>query len=110
MSSFLYTRHISVEERKNKLVHDLKDVVTDADDLLKEVANSSVEEFAAAREKIEQRLRTARASLDHARIAATRKVHEAADASEIYARENPWKAFGIPAIAALVVFALISRR
>lgn len=33
-----------------------------------------------------------------------------ADATQEYARENPWKAFGIPALAGLIVFLLVSRR
>lgn len=106
----LYKSRHTVESRKNQLVKDLKDVVVDADELLREVAGSTAEEFAAARAKIQDRLRVARSRLDHARVAVTRQVGEAADAAQEYARENPWKAFGIPAVAALIVFLLVSRR
>lgn len=106
----LYAKHGAVEDRKNKLVKDLRGVVADTDDLLQEVANASGEEFAAARAKIEARLRQARSRLDHARIAVARKACDAAEAGHEYARENPWKAFGLPALGGLVVFILLSRR
>ena len=110
MNLSLYPSHGGVERKKNRLVSDLKSVVADADDLLQEVGNSTAEEFAAARARIEDRLREARSRLDHARVAVTRKVGDAADATQEYARENPWKAFGLPAVAGLIVFLLVSRR
>lgn len=110
MNISLYRHRGTVEAKKDRLVNDLKGVVADADDLLQEVASSTTEEFFAARTKIEDRLRVARSRLDHARVAVTRQVGAAADATAEYARENPWKAFGLPAVAALVVFALLSRR
>lgn len=105
-----YPSHGVVERKKDRLVRDLRSVVADADDLLQEVGNSTADEFAAARSKIEDRLREARSSLDHARRAVSRKVGDVAGATGEYARENPWKAFGLPAVAGLIVFLLVSRR
>ena len=110
MNLSLYPRHGVVERKKDRLVRDLKSVVADADDLLQVVGSSTAEEFAAARAKIEDRLREARSRLDHARVAISRKAGDAAEATQEYARENPWKAFGIPAVAGLIVFLLVSRR
>ena len=103
------SRH-PVTDRKNQLVRDLRGVVVDADDLLQELANSTAEEFGAARAGIEQRLTLARAGLDEARINALRSVSAAADATQAYARENPWKAIGLPVAAGLIVAFLLSRR
>jgi ElaB/YqjD/DUF883 family membrane-anchored ribosome-binding protein len=110
MNLSLYRSHGVVERKKDRLVRDLKSVVADADDLLQEVGNSTAEEFAAARARVEDRLREARSRLDQARVAISRKAGDAVEATQEYARENPWKAFGIPAVAALVVFLLVSRR
>jgi ElaB/YqjD/DUF883 family membrane-anchored ribosome-binding protein len=110
MNIALYGSHGSVERKKDRLVLDLKGVVADADDLLQEVAGATAEEFAATRARIEGRLREARSRLDQARIAVAGKVCDAAEATQEYARENPWKAFGIPAVAGLLVFLLVSRR
>lgn len=103
------SRH-PVIDRKNQLVKDLKGVVVDADDLLQELANSTAEEFSAARAGIEQRLKLARAGLDEARSNALRSVAAAADATQAYARENPWKAIGLPVAAGLLVAFVLSRR
>lgn len=110
MNLSLYPSHGVVERKKDRLVRDLKSVVTDADDLLQEVGNSTAEEFAAARAKIEDRLREARSRLDHARLAISQRVGDVADATQDYVRENPWKALGLPAVAGLIVFLLVSRR
>lgn len=110
MSLSIYPSHGGVERKKDRLVRDLKSVVADADDLLQEVGSSTADEFAAARTRIEDRLRQARSRLDHARAAISRKAGDAVDATQEYARENPWKAFGLPAVAGLVVFLLVSRR
>ena len=110
MNLSLYPSHGVVERKKDRLVRDLRSVVADADDLLQEVGSSTADEFAAARAKIEDRLREARYRLDHARVAVSRKVGDAADATQEYVRENPWKAFGLPAVAGLIVFLLVSRR
>ena len=61
----------AIEGTKEKLVRDLRVVVADGDDLLKEVANSTAEQFSAARTKVEARLGEARSGLDDARIAVT---------------------------------------
>lgn len=106
-TELLYTQS-AVGTKKDKLVTDLKNVVADADELLKEVANSTTEEFVAAREKIEAKLGDAIASLRMARINATRNLHGAAEASCDYVRANPGKVLGIAA-ATLAVALIISR-
>lgn len=100
----------SFANKKDKLVTDLKGVVADADDLLKEVGRSSAEEFAVARANIEGRLGGARAGLEDARNAVTEKVRGAADATEGYVKENPWTAIGVGLAAGLIVGFLVSRR
>jgi ElaB/YqjD/DUF883 family membrane-anchored ribosome-binding protein len=108
MATELLNNQSALGSKKDKLVTDLKGVVADADDLLKEVANSTTEEFVAAREKIEAKLSDTIASLRVARINATRNIHHAADASCDYVRDNPWKVIGIAA-AGLAAALIVSR-
>lgn len=98
----------TIESKKDKLVTDLKGVVADADDLLKQVASSTTDEFVAARSRIEARLGQAISSLRVARIEATRKACNAADATHDYVRDNPWKIVGVTATGLLAAF-LVSR-
>lgn len=110
MNTELNASHGTVEGKKEKLVKDLKGVVGDADDLMREVASSTAGELAAARTKIEGKLDEAKSRLGDARIAVTEKARVAADATNEYVRENPWKILGVAAAAGLVIGFLLSRR
>ena len=110
MTTELTVRHGSVASSKQTLVNDLKGVVGDAEDLLKEVANSTAEEFAAARTKVEARLGEVKSGFDDARTAFTQQARCAADATNQYVRENPWKVIGVAALAGLIAAFLYSRR
>ena len=67
-------------------------------------------EFAAARTKVEARLGEVKTSFVDARTALTQKARWAADATNQYVRENPWKVIGIAALAGLIAAFLYSRR
>lgn len=102
--------HGNVEQLKDKLVKDLKSVGADADGLLKEVASSTAEEFAAARTRIEAKLGEAKSRLDSSRHAVAEKAKRSADATHEYVVENPWKVLGLAAAAGVIVGILMSRR
>lgn len=110
MNTELNANQGAFDGKKEALVKDLKNVVADADGLLKEVANSTVEEFAAARASVEARLSDARSRLHDARVNAAKKACEATEATQAYVRENPWKVVGVAALAGLVTAFLLSRR
>lgn len=100
----------SVEGMKEKLMTDLKSVGADATGLLKEVANSSADGFAAARTKIEGKLVDAKSRLANARGVVARRACGAADAADGYVRDNPWRALGVAAAGGLIIGILLSRR
>jgi ElaB/YqjD/DUF883 family membrane-anchored ribosome-binding protein len=95
---------------KQKLVADLKVVVTDAEELLRATASQAGEKVSAARERIQASLATAKVKLTEAERALLEKSKLAARATDDYVRENPWQAVGIAAAAGLVLGVLISRR
>jgi ElaB/YqjD/DUF883 family membrane-anchored ribosome-binding protein len=110
MNIALYGSHGPVERKKNRLVNDLRGVVADADDLLKEVGNATAEELAAARTAVEARLGEARSRVMDARTALANRACDAADASQEYLIENRWKVLVIAAAAGLVTAFLLTRR
>ena len=100
----------NVQQSKDVLVADLKRVVSDADDLMKEVVNSTSEELSAARQRIEARLGEARARVDEARVVAKRKVCNAASSADAYVKQNPWTVVGVvSALSFIGAFLLINR-
>ena len=100
--------HPGVGRRKDKLVTDVNGIVDDADDLLKEVASSTSEEFVAARTRIEAKLAETISSLRAARIEVARSTSYVANAAHDYVTGNPWKIIGIAA-AGLAVAIIIRR-
>lgn len=101
---------MTTEVSKEKLVADLKVVVADAEELLRATASQAGEKVAAARERIQASLATAKIKLADAERAVVEQTKKAAKATDEYVHENPWKAVGIAAVAGLVLGVLISRR
>ncbi len=100
----------STEVSKEKLVADLKVVVADAEELLRATASQAGEKVAAARERIQASLASAKVKLTDAERVLLEKTKQAARATDDYVHENPWQAVGIAALAGLVLGILISRR
>ncbi len=97
-------------EPKEKLVADLKVVVSDAEELLAATASQTGEKIAELRERMQTNLRLARLKLADAEAALREGTRQMAKATDHYVHENPWKAIGIAAGAGLLVGMLIGRR
>jgi ElaB/YqjD/DUF883 family membrane-anchored ribosome-binding protein len=95
---------------KEQLIADFKVVVSDAQALLNATANQTGEKLTAARAKVEDSLRAARARLAEAQQTLVAKTRAAAKATDVYVHENPWKAVGLAAAIGVVVGLLIGRR
>lgn len=94
---------------KEKLMRDLRVVVTDAEELLRATAGQAGEKVAVARERIQENLAAAKARLVVAEEAVLAKTKQAARATDEYVHENPWRAVGIGAGVGLIIGMLISR-
>ena len=101
---------MTTDVNKDKLVADLRVVVADAEELLRATASQAGEKVAAARERIQASLASAKLKLTDAERAAVEQARKAARATDEYVHENPWRAVGIAAVAGLVLGVLISRR
>ena len=95
---------------REKLIADLRIVLADTEQLLKAVVGETGEKLAALRPRIEQNLRNAKARLEELEQAATAQARAAAQATDAYAHEHPWKVAGFTALIGMAVGMLISRR
>jgi len=95
---------------REKLAQDLKIVISDAEELLRATAGQASEKASAAREKIQDSLRNAKAKLAEVEDILLDKGKEAARATDEYVHDHPWRAVGIAAGVGLVIGLLISRR
>ena len=100
---------VANEVSKEKLMQDLRVVVSDAEELLRATAGQAGEKVAVARERIQENLAAAKVRLVAAEDAVVAKTKEAAKATDEYVHENPWKAVGISAGVGLIIGMLISR-
>ncbi len=102
--------HMENEVSKEKLMQDMRVVMSDAEELLRATAGQAGDKVAAARERIQANLAVAKERLFEAEHAAVEKAKRAAKATDEYVHENPWKSMGVAAGVGLIVGMLISRR
>jgi len=95
---------------KTRMAGDIRSVIADGEDLLKAAAEVSGEGFAAARQKFEKKLGSAKARLADASQAAVEKTKETAAVANRYVHDNPWPAIGVAAVAGILIGILASRR
>jgi len=92
---------------KERLVGDLRNLVGDAEELLKATATQAGEKISVARQRIEQSLVEGKKALADAEKNLVAKSKVCAEIADDYVRENPWTAVGIAAGAGLVLGLLI---
>ena len=92
---------------EDRVVGDLKNLVADAEELLKATASQAGEKVAEARQKIDQSLIEGKKALADAEKTLIKKSKEAAEVADDYVRDNPWSAVGMAAGVGLVLGLLI---
>ena len=95
---------------KQKLVSDMKVVVSDAEEILRATAGVAGERMVDLRERIGERLRDAKLRIADAEAAVVDKTKACARATDDYVNDNPWQAVGIAAGIGLLLGIIIGRR
>lgn len=95
---------------RDKLVADLKILKADAEQMIKEAADSSAEGFTALRTRLEGKLADAKVQLVQAKDAVGDKTHRAAAAAQTYVKENPLQTVGILAAVGAMFGFLLGRK
>lgn len=95
---------------KQKLVADMKVVVSDAEEILRATAGVAGDKMGDLRERIGESLRDAKLRLADAEVAVVDRTKAAARATDDFVHENPWRAVGVAAVVGLLLGAVISRR
>jgi ElaB/YqjD/DUF883 family membrane-anchored ribosome-binding protein len=95
---------------KEKLMSDLKLVITDAEELLKLTADEVGEKASEMRMRIQARMEQAKADLMMVQDMAVGKAKDAGKAADRYVHEQPWTAVGIGVGVGFLLGMLVSRR
>ena len=95
---------------KERLVSDLRVVISDTEELLRATAGAAGEKAGELRERIAIRLRDAKERLVDLEVAVIDRTKAAARATDDFVHEEPWKAVGVAAAVGLALGVLIGRR
>ena len=90
--------------------HDLRNIVDDADQLLKHAVKSGDAQFDEMRDKFEAQLRRMRMQLDEFENTAIHRAREAARVTDETVRAHPYASIGVGAAMGLLVGFLLARR
>jgi ElaB/YqjD/DUF883 family membrane-anchored ribosome-binding protein len=93
---------------RDQLLADLKTVLQDAEAWLRHGGSLTGEQLEAARTKFEGAIANAKEGLVNLEVVEKSKA--AAKATDVYVKENPWKAVGIGAAVGVVLGLLINTR
>ena len=89
---------------------DIRTVLADAEDLLKQAANATGERASELRETALTRLKQAKDKAADVQVVVVEKGKKAACATDDYVHEHPWTAVGVAAGIGVLVGLLINRR
>ena len=95
---------------RDRLVQDMRTVISDAEDLLRATANQAGEKIAVARDRIQDSLHQAKVKLAEAEAVVTERAKQAARYTDDYVHDNPWRAIGVAAGIGLLLGLLMARR
>jgi ElaB/YqjD/DUF883 family membrane-anchored ribosome-binding protein len=95
---------------KEKLMTDVKTVLSDAEALLKQAASSSGEKAAELRERGMGLLRQVQEKAQDLQDAVVTKSKAAARATDDYVHDHPWQAVGVAAGLGLLIGLLLNRK
>lgn len=95
---------------EEQLINEFKEVVSDAEALLKATANTGGEKLAEIRAKAEESISIVRESIFDAESSIMLKSKVLAKATDVYVHENPWRSIGLAASVGMVIGLLVGRR
>jgi ElaB/YqjD/DUF883 family membrane-anchored ribosome-binding protein len=92
------------------MANDIKAVITDGEDLLAAATSASSADFAAARDKFEETLKSVKLALLDVARPGVAKAESTAVAANDYVRGNPWTAIGVASCVGALVGFLAAKR
>ena len=100
----------TLQPSKDKIVDDLKSLISDAEELLKLTADQQGGKLDDLRARITGRVAVAKDRLADAEAAIVDTGKKAVRATDDYVHENPWQSVGVAAGVAFLLGLLVSRR
>jgi len=100
----------TTQAQKDRLMHDLQMVVSEAEELLRATAGDATAGVAEVRAKMQAKLTQAKASLFRAQDVVVERAKEIGHTADDYVHDKPWRAIAAAAGVGVIVGLLIGRR
>ena len=100
----------SREQLSEEVIAGFKDVVADAEALLKATADQGGDKLTEVRTRTEKSLKAVKARMAEAQDELLARTKAAAKVTDTYVHDNPWQAVGIGAGVGFLIGLLIGRR
>lgn len=99
-----------IEKTQEALVSELKNAVSEAEAMLKDVAGKSDAEAELIKDKVNDVLQRATASFNELEQNVRAHSREAIQKTESYVQENPWQTMALSGLAGLLLGIIVGRR
>ena len=86
------------------------DLIADVEDLVQKVGHIADSEVAQVRERLREKIASAKESMANEGVQIVAAARYAAGAADDFVHENPWKSTGIAALAGIVLGLIIFRK
>lgn len=94
----------------DKMMGELRSVIKDAENLLKNTEEQGGEAFKSARAKFESTLKNAKKEIQEMDQNVVEKFKDAAHTTDKYVKDHPWNMIGVGACVGLLVGFLVGRK
>jgi ElaB/YqjD/DUF883 family membrane-anchored ribosome-binding protein len=98
----------TLDVARERLVSDVKAVLTDTEEMMQAATGESREKVAAIKPRIEANLQRARARLREIETGVEMRARESARQVDLYAHDHPWQTAGIAAATGAAVGAIVA--
>jgi ElaB/YqjD/DUF883 family membrane-anchored ribosome-binding protein len=103
-------RTAQANEARDKLTSNLKAVIKDAEDLLKNTGQQVDSGYQEAIAKFETTLQSAKSGLSKAEESLLARTKDTVTNTDKYVQEHPWQAVGLGAFAGLIIGLMLGRK
>ena len=101
---------MTTEATRDKLISDVKSLISDADDTFRAMASATGEKAAELGERLRVKLRNAKEKMGDVQEVVADRAKAAARATDDFVHDNPWKAVGIAAGVGFLIGLLVNRK
>ena len=101
---------MNTEATRQKLLTDVKTLMSDADEIVKAMASATGEKATELGDKLRVKLRSAKEKMGDVQEVVADKAKAAARATDDFVHDNPWQAVGIAAGVGFLLGLLINRK